>query len=149
MFRNNILQVSFGYLQKLALQVALQQCIQNIKSTDTNAIPKIEDIRIEYENRFPLLTTPMSIILKKALENRDKVVKPHCHKPTLPFYATDGHYTKITLKHEKENNYLFFRVSLPDRESVELKFKIPIGKRFHKDKIKKICKPIVYINEKK
>ena len=148
MFRNNILQVSFGYLQKLALQVALQQCIQNIKSTDTNAIPKIEDIRIEYENRFPLLTTPTSIILKKALENRDKVVKPHCHKPTLPFYATDGHYTKITLKHEKENNYLFFRVSLPDRESVELKFKIPIGKRFHKDKIKKICKPIVYINEK-
>ena len=139
MFRHNIMQVSFGYLQKVALQVA----IQNTTITDTATTPKIEDIRTEYENRFPQLTPPTSIVLKKTLENRDKAVKPYCHKPTLPFYAADGHYTKVTLKQE-ENNYLFFKINLPNRENVELKFKIPTGKRF--DKIKKICKPIVYIN---
>ena len=141
MFRHNIMQVSFGYLQKVALQVA----IQNATSTATH--PKIEDIRTEYENRFPQLAPPTSVVLKKTLENRDKAVKPYCHKPTLPFYATDGHYTKVTLKQEedrKDNNYLFFKINLPNRENVELKFKIPTGKRFNK--IKKICKPIVYIN---
>lgn len=138
MFRHNIMQVSFGYLQKVALQVA----IQNATSAATH--PKIEDIRTEYENRFPQLAPPTSVVLKKTLENRDKAVKPYCHKPTLPFYATDGHYTKVTLKQEEENNYLFFKINLPNRENVELKFKIPTGKRFNK--IKKICKPIVYIN---
>ena len=138
MFRHNIMQVSFGYLQKVALQVA----IQNATITDTQ--PKIEDIRTEYENCFPQLTPPTSVVLKKMLENRDKAVKPYCHKPTLPFYAADGHYTKVTLKQEEANNYLFFKINLPNRENVELKFKIPTGKRF--DKIKKICKPIVYIN---
>ena len=141
MFRHNIMQVSFGYLQKVALQVA----IQNATSAATH--PKIEDIRTEYENRFPQLAPPTSVVLKKTLENRDKAVKPYCHKPTLPFYATDGHYTKVTLKQEedrKDNNYLFFKINLPNRENVELKFKIPTGKRFNK--IKKICKPIVYIN---
>lgn len=140
MFRNNIIQVSFGYLQKVALQVA----IQNTTSTATATPPKIEDIRTEYENLFPQLAPPTSVVLKKMLENRDKAVKPYCHKPTLPFYAADGHYTKVTLKQEEENNYLFFKINLPNRENVELKFKIPTGKRFHK--IKKICKPIVYIN---
>lgn len=134
MFRHNIMQVSFGYLQKVA--------IQNATSAATH--PKIEDIRTEYENRFPQLAPPTSVVLKKTLENRDKAVKPYCHKPTLPFYATDGHYTKVTLKQEEENNYLFFKINLPNRGNVELKFKIPTGKRFNK--IKKICKPIVYIN---
>ena len=150
MFRHNIMQVSFGYLQKVALQVAIQNTTS--KATASYAasylravtLLKIEDIRTEYENRFSQLTPPTSVVLKKTLENRDKVVKPYCHKPTLPFYATDGHYTKVTLKQEEENNYLFFKINLPNRENVELKFKIPTGKRFHK--IKKICKPIVYIN---
>ena len=148
MFRSNIMQVSFGYLQKVALQIAIQNATST--ATPTTTPPKIEDIRKEYENRFPQLTPPTSVVLKKTLENRDKAVKPYCHKPTLPFYATDGHYTKVTLKQEedrkdrKDNKYLFFKINLPNRENVELKFKIPTGKRFHK--IKKICKPIVYIN---
>ena len=153
MFRNNIMQVSFGYLQKVALQIAIQNTISTGSSTASASatsaaatLPKIEDIRTEYENRFPQLSPPTSVVLKKMLENRDKAVKPHCHRPTLPFYAADGHYTKITLKQEKENNYLFFKINLPNRENVELKFKIPTGKRFHK--IKKICKPIVYLNNK-
>lgn len=141
MFRHNIMQVSFGYLQKVALQVAIQNTTST--TTDIATPPKIEDVRTEYENRFPQLAPPTSVVLKKMLENRDKVVKPYCHKPTLPFYATDGHYTKVTLKQE-ENKYLFFKINLPNRENVELKFKIPTGKRFNK--IKKICKPIVYIN---
>lgn len=150
MFRHNIMQVSFGYLQKVALQVAIQNATSIATATVSYAasvaatLPKIEDIRKEYENRFPQLTPPTSVILKKMLENRDKAVKPYCHKPILPFYAADGHYTKVTLKQEEENNYLFFKINLPNRENVELKFKIPTGKRFHK--IKKICKPIVYIN---
>ena len=147
MFRHNIMQVSFGYLQKVALQIA----IQNTTSADTATPPKIEDIRTEYENLFPQLAPPTSVVLKKTLENRDKAVKPYCHKPTLPFYAADGHYTKVTLKQEEDrkdridNNYLFFKINLPNRENFELKFKIPTGKRFHK--IKKICKPIVYLND--
>lgn len=153
MFRHNIMQVSFGYLQKVALQVAIQNATSKAAATDSVAAtpPKIEDIRTEYENRFPQLTPPTSVVLKKMLENRDKAVKPYCHKATLPFYATDGHYTKVTLKQEedrkdrKDNNYLFFKINLPNRENVELKFKIPTGKRFHK--IKKICKPIVYLND--
>ena len=149
MFRNNIMQVSFGYLQKVALQIAIQNTIStgsSAASASANTLPKIEDIRKEYENRFPQLSPPTSVVLKKMLENRDKAVKPHCHRPTLPFYAADGHYTKITLKQEKENNYLFFKINLPNRENVELKFKIPTGKRFHN--INKICKPIVYLNDK-
>ena len=142
MFRHNIMQVSFGYLQKVALQIAIQNATS--KASVAATLPKIEDIRTEYENRFPQLAPPTSVVLKKMLENRDKAVKPYCHKPTLPFYATDGHYTKVTLKQEEENKYLFFKINLPNRENVELKFKIPTGKRF--DKIKKICKPIVYIN---
>ena len=144
MFRQNIMQVSFGYLQKVALQVVIQN------TTSMTALPKIEDVRTEYESRFPHLTPPTAVVLKKTLENRDKAVKPYCHKPTLPFYAADGHYTKVTLKQEedrkdrKDNNYLFFKINLPNRENVELKFKIPTGKRFHN--IKKICKPIVYLN---
>ena len=149
MFRHNIMQVSFGYLQKVALQVAIQNATSTTMATPMP--PKIEDVRTEYENRFPQLTPPTSVVLKKMLENRDKAVKPYCHKPMLPFYATDGHYTKVTLKQEedrkdrKDNNYLFFKINLPNRENVELKFKIPTGKRFHK--IKKICKPIVYLND--
>ena len=135
MFRNNIMQVSFGYLQK----VALQKCIQTINSTD------FKKIRDEYKNRFPQLTPPTSVVLKKTIENRDKTEKPHCHKATLPFYATDGHYTK--LKYEKENRQLVYKINLPNRKNVELKFKIPTGKRFHEDRIKKICKPIVYLND--
>ena len=148
MFRHNIMQVSFGYLQKVALQVAIQNATST--ATDPATPPKIEDIRTEYENLFPQLAPPTSVVLKKMLENRDKAVKPYCHKPTLPFYAADGHYTKVTLKQEEDrkdridNKYLFFKINLPNRENVELKFKIPTGKRFHK--IKKICKPIVYIN---
>lgn len=148
MFRHNIMQVSFGYLQKIALQVAIQNATSVAATTATDSVaatpPKIEDICTEYENRFPQLAPPTSVVLKKMLENRDKAVKPYCHKPTLPFYAADGHYTKVTLKQEEENNYLFFKINLPNRENFELKFKIPTGKRFHK--IKKICKPIVYIN---
>ena len=53
------------------------------------------------------------------LENRDKAVKPYCHKPTLTFYATDGHYTKVTLKQEEENKYLFFKINLPNRKNFE------------------------------
>ena len=116
MFRHNIMQVSFGYLQKIALQVAIQNATSVAATTATDSVavsvaatpPKIEDIRTEYENRFPQLAPPTSVVLKKMLENRDKAVKPYCHKPTLPFYAADGHYTKVTLKQEEENNYLFF-----------------------------------------
>ena len=59
MFRHNIMQVSFGYLQKVALQVA----IQNATSVATASVgvaatlPKIEDIRTEYETRFPPIST--------------------------------------------------------------------------------------------
>lgn len=135
MFRNNVLQATMGYVQKL--------CVSELENIE---LKKAYD---EFKEKFPNVKRPTTVSLRKMLQYRDKAVKPSCNVPILTFHAADNHYASTSI--DLERNVLIFKLNVPKTdtairgEQVNIEFKIPTGKRFKN--ILKLCKPTVYLNE--
>ena len=145
MFRTNVINKTYGYVQNAALH--------NLYKTYGNNIPEdLKQIKQDFKQQYPHIKTPTDTQLATHdYRVREKgVTKPTKPKEskTLPLWATDGHHTKIN--YNLQEKYIVLHVKLKSFNSmVSLRFDIPDtdDNRFLENVVK-ITKPTITFDDK-
>ncbi len=135
MYRTSVLMKTVGYTQNQALYEVLGQY-----STE----PTVKEVLQTFKEQYPHLHAPKwSYIQRTITTYYSKGVVQGTPTPdgTLPFWATDTHYSKVS----RDSRVVFFTLKLEGLGPVTLKFNLPNKARFTEGKL---SRPTVFVDKK-